>query len=222
MRVAARGVVLAGGRSRRLQGRDKAQIDLGDGPLLDRALSLLRPLCADLLVVGDPARHAGHGAPVIPDRVAGCGPLGGLDAALRATRAGARDAAPPAPGAAPFVLLLGCDLPFVRPTLLEALLEAPERHDVVLPTLRGRDEPLCARYATRIQPQVTAALETRQLKLIRLFDHPELEVERRPIEHGSAAAVAVATAEDLFNLNTPEDLETARRIATRRREERTP
>jgi molybdopterin-guanine dinucleotide biosynthesis protein A len=217
MRVTARGVVLAGGRSRRLRGRDKALIDLGDGPLLHRALSRLRPLCADLLVVGDPLRHAGHGAPVIPDRVAGCGPLGGLDAALGATRAGARDVDPPGPGSAPFVLLLGCDLPFVRPRLLEALLEAPARHDVVLPTLGGRDEPLCARYATRIFPQVAEALERRQLKLIRMFDHPALDVERRAVEPGAADG---ATAEDLFNLNTPEDLETARRIAARRREER--
>jgi molybdopterin-guanine dinucleotide biosynthesis protein A len=233
MDMTALGVVLAGGRSRRLEGQDKALLDLGEGPLLARALEILRSLCAGVLVVGDPARHAGYGAPVIPDRMSGCGPLGGLDAALAAAAdlgssaaGGAGDAAGAAtagaagdetgdPAPASFVLLLGCDLPFVRSALLDALLEAPARRDVVLPTVAGRDEPLCARYATRIQPRVAAALERRQLQMIRLYRDPDLDVERLAVERMTAV-----TAEDLFNLNTPEDLETARRIAARRRQER--
>ncbi len=74
--------ILAGGRATRLGGRDKAWLERGGEPLV---LGLSRRLGsgADAVLVsanGDPARFRARGLRAIPDRVAGIGPLGGLEA----------------------------------------------------------------------------------------------------------------------------------------------
>lgn len=67
------GVVLAGGRSRRM-GRDKAALPWGDGTLLDRMIGLLRGAGARRVVVsGD---RPGYDA--VPDTTPDRGPVGGL------------------------------------------------------------------------------------------------------------------------------------------------
>lgn len=74
--------ILAGGRATRLGGRDKAWLARGGEPLVV-ALSRRLGNTADAVLVGangDPARYRAHGMDVVPDRIAGIGPLGGLDA----------------------------------------------------------------------------------------------------------------------------------------------
>lgn len=197
MPVRAFGVVLAGGLARRLGGEDKALLDLGEGPLLSRTLATLRPRVTGVAVIGDPERHAGFGAPVHRDLRPGNGPLGGLDTALALANA-------------PYVLLLSCDLPFVDGALLDALLAAPPEADAVVPVLRGREEPLCARYAVGLRDAVTAALDAGQRKMIELY--VGLPAARLDVE-----ALGLAPAEALLNINSPDDLARAREIAARRR-----
>ena len=67
------GVLLAGGRSSRMGGRDKALLDIGGGPMLLHVLSRLRPQ-VDRIVInanGDPARFSGHCLPVVADSYRG-------------------------------------------------------------------------------------------------------------------------------------------------------
>ena len=196
MRQQTRGVVLAGGPSR-LGDLDRARIDLGDGPLLGRTLHILDKLCADRVVVGIPERHADFGAPVLTDERPGCGPLSGLETALRASPH-------------PFVLLLACDLPFLRPPLVRTLRDAPALWDVVLPARAGQPEPLCARYATRCLESVTAALD-RGERAMTAF-HQEVSVHT--VDLGDMCRHV--EADDLFNLNTPDDLRRARELVVRR------
>jgi molybdopterin-guanine dinucleotide biosynthesis protein A len=74
--------ILAGGRATRLGGRDKAWLERDGTPLV---LALSRRLATGTLgtIVSAnvaPERYAAHGLRAVPDRVAGVGPLGGLDA----------------------------------------------------------------------------------------------------------------------------------------------
>jgi molybdopterin-guanine dinucleotide biosynthesis protein A len=77
----AEGFVLAGGRSSRM-GRDKALIQLGGRSMLEIALEKLRALPLPV-----PPRVAGArlDAGAIADLHPGCGPLGGMEAALTAS-----------------------------------------------------------------------------------------------------------------------------------------
>src|SRR6185436_12614963 len=79
------GLVLAGGLARRMGGGDKAFIEIGSVPILDRVLTRLQPQCAGIVLNanGDPRRFASYGLPVVPDDVPDfAGPLAGILAAL--------------------------------------------------------------------------------------------------------------------------------------------
>ena len=74
--------ILAGGRASRLGGRDKAWLERDGTPLVVALARSLAPVVDGVLVSANahPERHAACGLRVVADRVAGIGPLGGLDA----------------------------------------------------------------------------------------------------------------------------------------------
>lgn len=105
--------ILAGGRATRLGGRDKAWLERDGVPLV---LALARRLApdTDAVLVGantGAAHYAAHGLHAVPDRIAGIGPLGGLDA-LAATCA------------TPWLLTIPVDVVSVNDCLLRSLLAA--------------------------------------------------------------------------------------------------
>ena len=79
------GLILAGGRSRRMQGRDKALLAVQGETLLAHVILRLRPQ-VDALALNTsaaPAAFAAYGLPVIPDLLPGfLGPLAGIHAGL--------------------------------------------------------------------------------------------------------------------------------------------
>ena len=75
--------VLAGGKSTRM-GTDKAFVTLDGRTLVARALDVARSVTSDVRIVGEPRRFAAF-APVVEDEFPGCGPLGGIHAALRSS-----------------------------------------------------------------------------------------------------------------------------------------
>src|SRR5215470_9917840 len=79
------GFILAGGRSSRM-GSDKALLEFQGKTLIERAVELMRRSSLDFAIVGDPAKYSAHGQ-VVPDVHANCGPLAGIHAALRQSRA---------------------------------------------------------------------------------------------------------------------------------------
>jgi molybdopterin-guanine dinucleotide biosynthesis protein A len=132
------GLLLTGGRSRRMQ-RDKASLEYAGQTQLERALALLEPLVARAFVSvradqqGDPQRAA-HAciADVLPE----LGPIGGIHAALHAY-----------PEAA--WLVLACDLPFLDAATLQQLIASrdPQRLATAFRSSHdGKPEPLCAIY----------------------------------------------------------------------------
>lgn len=100
------GVVLAGGRSRRM-GRDKALLAFDGGTLLRRQVRLLEPLCARVVVSG-----AYAGFDCIADARPDAGPLAGLLAAGAVWR-----------GA---VLVLPVDMPLMSAEALAELAQAAQ------------------------------------------------------------------------------------------------
>jgi len=79
------GLVLAGGRGRRMGCVDKPLVPLGGRPLLAHVVARLAPQVGALAIGanGDPARFAAFGLPVLADgEAAGAGPLAGLLAGL--------------------------------------------------------------------------------------------------------------------------------------------
>ncbi len=80
------GLILAGGRSRRM-GTDKAFAMLAGRPLLEHVIERLAPQVDRIVISSNapPPNFADYGVPVLPDILGGfCGPLAGIHAALAA------------------------------------------------------------------------------------------------------------------------------------------
>ncbi len=133
--------ILVGGRSSRM-GQPKGRILYEGQTLLERAVSLGAALALPTVLVGEAGDYDDL-VPAVPrlvDDPVDVGPLGGLRAAL--LRAD--------------TLLLACDMPHVRPSDLEVLVNAPEGW--VALSRRARFEPFAARYRQALLPALEAYL----------------------------------------------------------------
>ena len=185
--------ILAGGHSSRM-GEDKAFVMWDGRTLLARALELARSVTDDVRVVGDAAKF-GTFAPVVEDVFRGCGPLGGIHAAL-----GASDAE--------LNLMLAVDMPLVTLQLLRYLIERARSSDTSVTVARCGDgwQPLCAVYRRSFADVAESALREGRYKIDRLFSSEST----RAIEEKELTEAGFS--EGMFrNLNTPEQLAEARR-----------
>lgn len=192
----AAGFVLTGGQSRRM-GRDKALLELAGQPLVLRTLERVRPVVAEVALVGAPERYAHLGVPTLADCQPSRGPLGGIVTALAVSR---HD----------WNLVVACDLPYVETRFLEFLLEqattSPEA-DAVIPQTRDNWQPLCAAYHRRCLPVFERVLAEGNPKIARAFS----EVRVRAIT--AEELEQFAFTERMFkNMNTPEDYQEAQRL----------
>lgn len=185
-----RGVILAGGRARRLGGREKWQLRVGGLTVLERQLAAFHAVGVPVaLVVDRPGRVLDPPCPIIVDRWPGTGPLGGLATALAE------------PGAAP-VIALACDLPFITPAFLALLMASLEDHDAAVPRDGDRWHPLAAAYATRAGRVFAEAIERGDRAIWRTLGALDVVT----LDRGVLGAVDPG-GRLLVNFNTPADLE---------------
>ena len=181
------GFILAGGQGSRM-GADKAFLNFGGCTLLERAITVLRPVC-DVAIVGDPARFSHYGN-VIEDAYPGRGPLAGIHAALTDS-------------SAELNLVLAVDMPLVSTDLLAFLFASAASTSalVTVPHSARGFQPLCAVYRRPFAAVAEQALKAGQNRIDALFAHlPVRIIEESELE-------AAGFPDRLFvNLNTPEDL----------------
>ena len=124
------GFVLAGGKSTRM-GQDKAALTLNGRTLLEHALAAVRQVCRDVAILGRYERY-GALAPAYEDIYPGCGPLGGIHAALSNSQT-------------QFNLVIGVDTPFLAPEFLSYLAERAVASGMVVttPEIDDYTQPLC-------------------------------------------------------------------------------
>lgn len=191
------GIILAGGMSRRL-GRDKVWEELAGQPLLQHVVDALESVCVELLVVTRegqalPTARAAIPLRVVNDLYPGRGPVGGLHAGL----AGA---------SYPLAVVVGCDMPFLSPSLLRRLISLAEGYDLVVPVMDDRPQTLHAVYRR------TCILRTEQLlgqDVARLRDLLSVVNVRRVGE--DELRLLDSTLRSFTNVNTSDALDAARR-----------
>jgi molybdenum cofactor guanylyltransferase len=142
--------ILAGGQATRFGGLDKSALTVDGRTILDRQVAELAPLTSDLLIVSERTYHAA--ARTIADVVPGCGPLGGLHAALTHARGDA-------------VFLIACDMPYVTTAFIAHLLQFASEADIVVPQTERGYHPLCAVYTRACLEPVARRLADRQLRI---------------------------------------------------------
>lgn len=190
------GLVLAGGKSRRMGGGDKFLLELGGRTLLDRVLARLEAQAGDIAVSAncDPALLAGHSCPVLPDPPpAGRGPLAGIMAGLdwAASRT-----------AATHIVTVASDTPFFPTDLVRQLTDAG----------KGSGEIVLAASAKRVHPVFGLwPVSSREVLRTWLDAGSSLKVTDFADRHGwcRCAFEVGADGDPFFNINTPDDLAAA-------------
>jgi molybdopterin-guanine dinucleotide biosynthesis protein A len=189
----AGGYVLAGGKSSRM-GRDKSLLELAGKPLIAHAVAKLRRICTDVHILGgNPALD--EFAPLVPDLHPGCGPLGGLEAALEHS---SHD----------WNLFLPVDVPCllhrdVAPFIRAAMERGSFR---IFPMLEGAGQELATRQNVTVERTFLNSVWEEQAEAYADVRHEE----SRP-----ATADAQQSAKHLWftNLNTPEEFAQAEQHA---------
>ncbi len=180
-------IVLCGGRGQRLGGVDKPLLRLGERTLLGHVIERLRPQVDSVVLscarVEDSYREFGYAA--VADLKAGEGPLGGIVSAL-------------AEASGSWVLTTPADTPFLPPNLVEALAPACRREGASVATAAGRRQNLTMLFD-----------RARAESLRAFFESGERAVHRWLDAH--AVSAVEFPASDFLNVNTPADLDAARR-----------
>ena len=148
---------------------------------------------------GDPERFAEFGLPVLPDPLDGLpGPLAGVLAGLDWAATRGADA----------IVTAAADTPFFPEDLIDRL--ATKAGDAGTPFAAaetgGRAHPTFGLWPTRLAGDLRHALTVEEIRKIVVWTD----------RHGCARAAfddRADAADPFFNVNTPEDMEAARRIA---------
>ena len=193
------GIILAGGLSRRL-GRDKALEPFHGQPLISRVIGRLDTLTDDtVVVVNTEARGVELPLPkdaktaidIYPDS----GSLGGIFTGLAAA---AND----------WGFVVACDMPFLNAGLMKHMIALRDGYDAIVPILDGYPEPTHALYSKTCLPNIERRLKARRLKIAGFFDDVR-------VRYVGADEIDSFDSERLsfFNVNTPEDLSRALKLA---------
>ena len=194
-------VVLCGGRSLRFGGEKGLALFRGV-PLVARALARLDQISADVWIsTNQPDLYRHLGRPMVADRQEGCGPLGGVQAALAAARN-------------PLLAVLSCDMPFASAALLRYLYlcQGAGPWDAIVPARSPAPgagaagppqcEPLHAVYSRACLPAIEAALRQGERRVISFFPRVRL----RWVAESEWLPVAEAGDQVFANINTAEEL----------------
>lgn len=195
------GCVLAGGLARRMGGGDKTLKVLAGRPMLAHVIERLTPQVRSIMLNanGDPVRFSAFGLPVEADPVEGfAGPLAGVLAGLEWARANEP--------AAEFVVSVAGDTPFFPKDLVARLLSASlSPHDIVLARSDEGMHPVFGLWPVSLADDLKDFLEKGETRKVLAF------VDRHPNRSAGfdATRTGSATFDPFFNINTPEELETA-------------
>lgn len=166
-------VILAGGKSTRYNGENKALISIKGQSILELQLKVLQAAFTEIIIVGhrnDELIEFASGVKFTEDIFHDFGPLAGIYAGLLASESNT-------------CFVFSCDMPFIELNVIQAMLSAFELRntDILIPSISGNIEPLFALYSKKISTNLKLHIENSQGNSIRSFifkhnfDYFELE-----------------------------------------------
>lgn len=188
------GVILAGGCSSRFSGINKAFQRVGANTMLARIHDLFSMMFKEvILVVNEPALFLDIDALVVTDIDPSQCALAGLHAGLFHA-------------SFDWSYVTACDVPFVSEKIIRYLFaQRRPGKQIIIPKTREGLEPLSALYHKSCMPRIETNLETKVFMIKKFFKSERVrQIPPQTLE---------SLDPDLrfkFNVNTPDDLETAR------------
>lgn len=188
--ISITGVILAGGRSRRMEGHDKGLLSINNRAMIEYVIEKLSPQVDEVLINANRnlADYSRFGHTVITDQIEGhVGPLAGMAAAIQACES-------------EYILSTPCDGPWVPPDLATRLLDQLKKEGALLSTAHDghRLQPVFALIHRTLLPSILSYLESGERRLGYWVK------QQKP-----ALADFSDQPEVFFNVNSPAELEAA-------------
>lgn len=179
-------------------GINKALLRVGGKPIVERAAQVLKDVLQEvLLITNSPKEYDFLGLPMFRDIIPGKGALGGLYTGLSECSSDR-------------VFLVGCDMPFLNRGVISYMvaMAAGEDHDIFVPRVRDKLQPMHAIYSRRCLAPIERNLNNPDLKILNFFHAVDVrEIQEKELTPHDPHCRFV------MNINTPQDLEIAREIA---------
>lgn len=193
------GLILAGGRAQRMGGIDKGLIPFHGKPLIESAISRLKPQVSTILINANRSitKYAHYGYPVLMDETPDfSGPLAGFAVGLKHCKT-------------PYLLTSPCDSPLLPDDLAQKMADELESNNLELVFASSREDdgkiwaqPVFCLMKSHLQDSLDTFLNKGDLKIDRWFK--ELRSGTVVFENPQAFA----------NVNTPEELAVLEKISS--------
>ena len=181
-------------------GQDKAWLQFGAETMLERIVRIVSEVVTPVVVVAAADQRLPelpNHVEIVPDRMAGSGPLEGLRSGL-ATLAGRTELA----------YVTSCDAPLLQPAFMRRVIELLGDASAAVPYVNNQYQPLAGVYRTDIVRILDELLYLHQLALQGIF----LRINVRKIEPQELIEVD-PELHSLLNLNDPAAYANALKIA---------
>ena len=182
-------IILAGGKNTRMQGEDKAFLEIEGKPIIAGVINKLKPLVSELIVVtNSPEKYAHFKVSLASDEFPDKGPLVGIYSGLKASRS-------------KYNFVVACDMPFINPCLIKFMLDERDDYDILIPRVSEKFHTLFGVYSKICIPVMEEMLKKDELRLRSIF--PKLNarfLSRQELEKIDPGLLS------LVNINTPEEL----------------
>jgi molybdenum cofactor guanylyltransferase len=181
-------VILAGGRGRRMGGKDKGLLQINNLPLIEHVISAVTPQVGQLVINANRniEEYQRYGFPVVSDAMADYqGPLAGFASTMAAAETN-------------YIVTIPCDSPLLPADLVQRLVHALQSEDAELAV---------AHDGERLQP-VFALIKIELLpSLLQFLQRGDRKIDLWYAQHKIAKADFSDIPETFLNINTPGDQE---------------
>lgn len=181
------GIILAGGRARRLGGKDKGLVRLADRPLVQYVLEAITPQVSHVRINANRNLddYAAFNFPVISDELDNyCGPLAGMASCLAQIET-------------PYMVTTPCDSPFIPDDLVKRLFIKLEQDNA---------EISVAHNGERIQPVFVLMKTSLRKSMLDFLDKGERKIDKWFELHKLAITDFSDRPDTFININTEDDL----------------
>ncbi len=183
------GIILAGGLNRRMEGRNKALLSIGEQSIAGRLIELFQDLFEQVILVANQSLDfVAWDCLIVSDLLPVRGSLTGIHAGLFYTRTS-------------HAFITACDMPFLKREMIQLLMNNLEpQWDVVVPVTSEGYQPLCAVYSKRCLKTIENQTARGSMKISNLYS----QVKVKKIAEESLREIDPDLI-SFFNVNTQED-----------------
>ncbi len=196
MNFSCTGVILAGGMNTRFSGRNKTFLEVNGKRIFEWILEAFSGIFQEIIVVtNEPIKFIDWNLKIVTDIYPYRSSLTGIHTGLFFS-------------SNPYIFCSACDTPFIQAELITTIVKKiSTKTDIIIPETSDGLEPLCAVYSKKCITPIEQNLEQKNIQIKRFFNKVRVKKigndELRKTDPGLIS---------FFNINTPEDLEKAKKI----------